>query len=130
MPRRKGDIRLLSPEEITRRERREKRRLREAFKRPKLRLWRGYMDIGMTRLTEKGAMARTIARHLRKRGITSVPDLADKIYLDPSDETLSYLCLPAAFRSPISLSYLLALCGLEWDRKTNSYKPTDYERLE
>lgn len=130
MPRHDGNIRLLSPEEITRREKDATCQLKKAFKRPKLQLWRGHLDIGLRRIAEKGAMARTIARHMAKRKIATLPDLAAKLFFDPADETLSYVCLPAAFRSPRNLSYLIALCDLEWDKKSRSYRPLGYTRLE
>lgn len=121
-------VKPLSPGEITRREKRAKQLLRQKFKTTKqLQKWRGHMDIGLTRLTEKGAMARTMSRHMKRRGITTVAELADKLYLNPKCEELSWVCVPNAFRHTRSagrdLKYLLVLCDLEWDKDTRTYIP-------
>lgn len=133
MSTRTNRARLLSPEEITRREKQAKRLLRQKFRDTSaLKLWHGHLDVGLARLTEKGAMARTIARHMKRRGITTVAELADKLYLNPESDTLSWMCLPNAFRHAKSnmqnLRYLLVLCNLEWDKEERTYTFISTER--
>jgi len=126
-------VKLLSVEEITRREKQAKKLLRQKFKTtPALKPWRGHLDIGLARLTEKGAIARTMAHHMKRRGFTTIAELADKLYLDPNSDVLSWMCFPTAFRptkdSARDLAYLLALCNLEWDRDKRAYVTIATER--
>jgi hypothetical protein len=65
---------------------------------------------------------------MKRRGFTTVADLADMLYLDRESDVLSWVCLPVAFRpaksAKLKLDYYLALCDLEWNKGTQTYEST------
>jgi hypothetical protein len=107
------------------------------YTKPALRVYPERMMLGLTRLTEKAAIANTMATHMEQRNMRSIEELAHHLYLDGEAlDVLGWLRFPCAFRHKSRAGdhtredeYLLALCNIEWDRAKNTYSPIESTRL-
>jgi hypothetical protein len=117
---------LPTPRELKARAREAKARLKQLFACPKLKLLSGYSAVGLCRIEEKLAMALLLTEHMEQQEITSVPELASRLYIgDEYLPALEWMRSPAAFHLNRSKkctdNYLLALCGIDWNPHTKSF---------
>lgn len=126
---------LPSERELSRLEKKARDRLIVLFKQTKLQGMESHLHIGLERIAENGAFARTFARYLRERGFTTVEEFANKVYLgDGHIEALDWLRFPIAFRFNDRKKsgydrYILALSDLEWDPRMKQYYTINTLRL-
>jgi len=74
------------------------------------------MQVGIDRIQEQAALARTLLVHMQERGIPNIETLAKKLWFDKDAiEYFEYLRYPTDFDKPNSddAEYLLSLCDLD-----------------
>ena len=117
---------LPSVAEIARREKRAKDLLWKIFyTTPKIREFPEHLALGLSRITEKSRMAQMLVSHMADRGIETVEELADKLFIGNDHiEVLEWMRFPVVFHPcdfEKECSYLIALCDLEWDLCRKEY---------
>lgn len=115
-----------TPRQLKVRAKKTRERLTQLFARPELKQLSGHSAVGLCRLEEKLAFALLVAGHMEERNITSVSELAYRLYIgDDHLEVLEWMRSPMAFNRGCSKKrddeYLLALCGIEWNPHTKSF---------
>jgi len=77
-----------------------------------------HLELGIERVTEQAALARTLLHHMQERDIPDVETLAHKMWFDGDMiEYIDMLRYPTSFGTNADdkddADYLLSLCGLE-----------------
>ena len=126
MSRKHTQASLPTPRQLKERAKKTMERLTQLFARPELKQLSGYAALGLCRIEEKLEFALLLAGHMQQRNITSVDELAFRLFIGSDHiEVLEWMRSPTAFKKGRSQKrddeYLLALCGIEWNPHTKSF---------